>query len=79
MPGPSSDLHAGAGRLPGRLERELMLARVQDAFGVEIYLGRVFEESTIRGLAAIVNTELLGDVGDEEMASLLAELEASER
>jgi acyl-CoA synthetase (AMP-forming)/AMP-acid ligase II/acyl carrier protein len=55
-----------------------MLARVQDTFGVELYLGRVFEESTIRGLAEVVGSELLDEVDDDEVASLLDELEAME-
>jgi amino acid adenylation domain-containing protein len=56
-----------------------MLARVQDAFGVDLYLGRVFEESTIRGLAAVIAAQLIGDVDDDEVASLLDELEGMER
>jgi amino acid adenylation domain-containing protein len=55
-----------------------MLARVQDTLGVELYLGRVFEHSTIRGLAEIVTQAMLADVADEDVAALLADLEPSE-
>ena len=56
-----------------------MLTRAQDAFGIELYLGRVFERPTIRELAELVAAELLGDASDSELATLLAEIEAVER
>jgi amino acid adenylation domain-containing protein len=55
-----------------------MLARVQENFGVDLYLGTVFEHSTIRALANELTGQLLGDAGDDELAELLAEAEASE-
>jgi amino acid adenylation domain-containing protein len=55
-----------------------MLARVQEKLGVELPLGTVFEYSTVRELAATVSGELLGSAGDDELAALLAEAEASE-
>jgi amino acid adenylation domain-containing protein len=55
-----------------------MLARVQDTLGLELYLGRVFEHPTIRGLAEIVTEGMLDDVADEDVAALLADLEPSE-
>ena len=51
-----------------------MLARVQDTLGLELYLGRVFERSTIRGLAELVTEEMLAEVADEDVAALLADL-----
>ena len=56
-----------------------MLARVQDKLGVGIALGTVFEQSTVRELAAAVTNEMLGDADGDELAALLAEAEASER
>ena len=56
-----------------------MLARVQESFGVDLYLGIVFERSTIRELAETITEALLGDAGEDELAALLAEAEASER
>ncbi len=55
-----------------------MLARVQESFGLDLYLGTVFDHSTIRELAAAVTDDLLGEAGDDELADLLAEAEASE-
>jgi acyl carrier protein len=55
-----------------------MLARVQEQFGVDLYLGTVFENSTVRELAGALTGQLLGDAGDDELAELLAEAEASE-
>jgi hypothetical protein len=55
-----------------------MLAQVHDELGLELGLGAVFDHSTIRGLAASLTAELLGDVSDAEVASLLSELEGSD-
>jgi amino acid adenylation domain-containing protein len=56
-----------------------MLARVQEALGLDLYLGRVFEHSTIRALAAVISAELLDREDCDELTALLAEVEASER
>jgi amino acid adenylation domain-containing protein len=56
-----------------------MLARLQESFGLDLYLGAVFEHSTVRELAGAVTIRLLGDADDDELADLLAEAEASER
>ncbi len=50
-----------------------MLARVQDDFGVQLYLGGLFDRATVRALAEVIMLELLGDATDDEVASLLAE------
>jgi amino acid adenylation domain-containing protein len=50
-----------------------MLARVQDALGVQLYLGNLFERSTIRELSELVMLELLSDASEDELASLLSE------
>jgi acyl carrier protein len=52
-----------------------MLARVQDTLGVEINLARLFDSSTVRELAEAVTAELMSDVGEDELASLLDEPE----
>jgi acyl carrier protein len=56
-----------------------MLARVQESFGLDLYLGTVFEHSTVRELAGTLTEHLLGEAGDDELAELLAEAEASDR
>ncbi|MEA2147162.1 MAG: hypothetical protein QOG59_2749, partial [Solirubrobacteraceae bacterium] len=56
-----------------------MLARVQEGLGVDLALGIVFDHSTVRDLAAAVTGELLGEASDDELAELLAEVEASDR
>jgi amino acid adenylation domain-containing protein len=55
-----------------------MLARVQASMGIDLYLGIVFENSTVRELAVAVTSGLLGEAGEDELADLLAEAEASE-
>ena len=55
-----------------------MLARVQEGFGLDLSLGTVFDHSTIRELAGMLTEQLLGDAGEDELAALLAEAEASE-
>jgi amino acid adenylation domain-containing protein len=55
-----------------------MLAGVQRELGIDLYLGRVFEHPTIRQLAGAVSAELLGAAEEDELAALLAEVEASE-
>jgi amino acid adenylation domain-containing protein len=50
-----------------------MLARVYDMLGLELYLGQVFETSTIRELAAAITDQMLGDVSDEELAGIFEE------
>jgi hypothetical protein len=56
-----------------------MLARVQEIFDLDLYLGIVFERSTVRELAARLTEGLLGEAEDDELADLLAEAEASEQ
>ena len=53
-----------------------MLAHVQDRLGVGLYLGRVFDNSTVRELASTVAAELMSGADDEDLALLLAEAEA---
>jgi acyl carrier protein len=53
-----------------------MLARVQTSFGIDIPLPVVFDRSTLRDLADVVSTRLLAEVGDDDLTSLLAEIEA---
>lgn len=55
-----------------------MLARVQEALGVDLYLGRVFEASTIRQLSQTISAELMGGTEEDELAALLSEVEATE-
>jgi amino acid adenylation domain-containing protein len=55
-----------------------MLARVQESFGLDLYLGSVFDHSTVRELGAAVTKRLVGETGDDELSELLAEIEASE-
>jgi acyl-CoA synthetase (AMP-forming)/AMP-acid ligase II/acyl carrier protein len=55
-----------------------MLSRVHDSFDLDLRLHAVFEHSTIRGLAAAIAAELLAAAGDDELSSLLAEVEASD-
>jgi amino acid adenylation domain-containing protein len=55
-----------------------MLAQVHDELGLELGLSAVFDHSTIRELAGSLTAELLGDVSDAEVASLLSELEGSD-
>jgi acyl carrier protein len=55
-----------------------MLARAQDGFDVEIRLSRVFERSTLRELAEEIATSMVGAADEDELASLLAEIEAGE-
>jgi amino acid adenylation domain-containing protein len=56
-----------------------MLSRVQDSFGLDLGLGYVFDNSTIRELGQVIAERMLGDAADDELALLLAEVEASER
>jgi acyl carrier protein len=53
-----------------------MLARLHDAFGVELYLTTVFERPTLGALAEVVAGRLVSDAGDDDLTLLLAELEA---
>jgi amino acid adenylation domain-containing protein len=55
-----------------------MLSRVHDSFDLDLRLHAVFEHSTIRGLAAAIAAELLAAAGDDELSSLLAEVETLE-
>ncbi len=50
-----------------------MLARVQEAFGLEIPLGRVFDSATIRDLATVITEALVLESGDELLTALLSE------
>ena len=53
-----------------------MLARLHDAFGVELFLTTVFERPTLAALAEEVSERVLADAVDENLALLLTELEA---
>jgi amino acid adenylation domain-containing protein len=55
-----------------------MLSRVQESFDIDLLLRSVFEHSTVRGLAAVIAAELFGAADEDELAALLAEVEASE-
>jgi amino acid adenylation domain-containing protein len=55
-----------------------MLARVQESLDLDLHLHRVFEHSTIRELAATIAVDLLDNAGEDELSSLLAEVEASD-
>ena len=55
-----------------------VIARVRDAFSVELPLRRLFEESTVEALSAVLAelvTERIEELPDDEAARLLAELE----
>jgi amino acid adenylation domain-containing protein len=52
-----------------------MVARVRDALGLELALAQVFERPTIRELSGSVTRQMLGEVPDDELAELLAEIE----
>ena len=54
-----------------------MLARVHDDLGVELPLRDLFDGATVRKLAASTSEVMLGHTGDEELASLLAEVEGA--
>jgi len=54
-----------------------MVAQVFDDLGVELALRRLFETPRIRELAAGITEQMLGDADEDELASLLAELEGS--
>jgi len=53
-----------------------MLARVHDQLGVEIFLTSVFEHPTVAALAEEVAARMLADAEGDDLAALLAELEA---
>ncbi len=55
-----------------------MLARVQESLAIELALPTVFEHSTVRELADVVASVMRGEASDDELAALLAEVEASE-
>jgi amino acid adenylation domain-containing protein len=55
-----------------------MLARVQESFDVTMHLHSVFEHPTVRGLAGAITGRLLDAAEDQELSSLLAEVEALE-
>ena len=55
-----------------------MLAHVQQSLGLDLALPTVFEHSTVRELAAEVTGALRGGTSDDDLAELLAEVEASE-
>ena len=57
----------------------LLVARVQDAFGLEIQLSSLFDRSTIRELSEAVTAALFTEAGEEELADFLNELDAAER
>ena len=53
-----------------------MLARVHDQLGVEIFLTTAFERPTLAALADAVAARMLADAEGDDLAALLAELEA---
>jgi amino acid adenylation domain-containing protein len=55
-----------------------MLARVYESFGLDLRLHAVFEHSKLRELAAAIAAELLGATGEDELSSLLAEIEVAD-
>jgi amino acid adenylation domain-containing protein len=55
-----------------------MLARVQQNLALDLALPTIFEHSTVRELAAVVASVLRGEASDDELAELLAEVEAAE-
>ena len=55
-----------------------MLARVQESLAIELALPTVFEHSTVRELGVVVAGVLRGEASDDELAALLAEVEAAE-
>ncbi len=52
-----------------------MVSRVHERFDIELPLHVVFEHSTMSALAATIGAELLDDADDDELASLLKEIE----
>jgi Phosphopantetheine attachment site len=54
----------------------LMAARVQTALGIDLAVARVFEHSTIAELAQSLSDDLIRHESDDELAALLAEVEA---
>jgi amino acid adenylation domain-containing protein len=56
-----------------------MLGRAQEAFGLEIYLGTLFDQPTIRELAETLTVDLLDGTAEGELESLLTEVEAAEQ
>ena len=48
-----------------------VIARVHQAFGVDVPVRDFFEAPTVEGLAAAVEAALLGDVSDDELAAVL--------
>ena len=52
-----------------------LVARIQDTFGVDVFLTVVFEHSTVRELAAHVSDRMMEDEGHDELEALLDELE----
>ena len=52
-----------------------MLARLQDELGVQIPLRTLFGSTTLRELALEATDAMLGHADEDELASLLAELE----
>jgi amino acid adenylation domain-containing protein len=55
-----------------------MLARVRESFDLDLHLHRVFEHSTVRELAATITADLLDAADEDELSSLLAEIETVE-
>ncbi|HVS01125.1 MAG TPA: phosphopantetheine-binding protein, partial [Thermoanaerobaculia bacterium] len=52
-----------------------VIARVRQAFGVEISLREVFATPTIAGLAGLIDSRAAMPVDDDELAALLDELD----
>jgi amino acid adenylation domain-containing protein len=55
-----------------------MVARVRDTLGLELSLAQVFEHPTIRELAGSITGQMLGEVDDDELAEMLAELQEAQ-
>jgi acyl-CoA synthetase (AMP-forming)/AMP-acid ligase II/acyl carrier protein len=55
-----------------------LVARIYEAFGVDLFLTAVFEHPTVRGLAEVVTERMLEETSADGLEELLDELEAAE-
>lgn len=53
----------------------VLVSRIRTVFGVDVPLAIVFDQPTVRGLAAAVEDLLLGSLSDAELADALSELD----